>query len=206
MMVVEQMIKILTKDNIKTILATLALMAVLIFSYLLTKKKTEFNPFTLKLNTGNALVTVNELKENKIVLLYFGFLSCPDACPTTLSLMASVFKELPANKLDKISFVFVDLDPERDTIERLKEYVSFFHPKITPVTIPLTDLDLFTQFFGVAFMKVPLKSQMGYTIDHSTHMIALSPKGEIIEHIDHGLPKAVVLAKINNLLKEQFKL
>ncbi len=195
-----------TKSNIKTFLAIITLTAVLIFSYLVTKKKSEFNPFTLKLNAGSSYVTLSELKENKIVLLYFGFLSCPDACPTTLSSMAGVFKELPQNKLDKISFVFVDLDPERDTIEKLKEYASFFHPKILPVSVPLPELDLFTQFFGIAFMKVPLKSQMGYTIDHSTHIVALSPKGEIIGHIDHGLPKAVILAKLNNLIKEQFKL
>lgn len=196
----------LTKDNIKTLLAIIALAALLIFSYQVTKKKKEFDPFSLKLNTGSSYVTLNQLKENKIVFLYFGFLSCPDACPTTLSKMASVFKELPQNKLDKISFVFVDLDPERDTIEKLKEYAAFFHPKIMPVSIPLAELDQFTQYFGIAYMKVPLKSQMGYTIDHSTDIIVLSPKGEKLDSLIHELPKYIVLTKINKLLNDQFKL
>jgi protein SCO1/2 len=193
------------KGNIKTILATLVLMAILIFSYLKVKKEREFNPFTLKLNTGSMPVALNELKENKIVLLYFGFLSCPDACPTTLSSMAAVFKELPKNKLDKISFIFVDLDPERDTIQKLKEYTSFFHQKIIPVSLSLNELDLFTRFFGIAFMKVPLKSTMGYTIDHSTDIIVISPDGKLLTPIQHGAPKTLVLSLLNKLIDENFK-
>ena len=181
-------------------------MSVLIFSYLFTKKEIEYNPFTQKLNTGSAYVTLNELKENKIVLLYFGFLSCPDVCPTTLSSMARVFKDLPQNKLDKISFVFVDLDPERDTIQKLKEYAAYFHPKILAVSVPLSDLNLFTRFFGIAFMKVPLKSQMGYTVDHSTDIIVLSPKGEMLESLPHEHPKNLISARLNKLINEYFKL
>lgn len=194
------------KENIKTLLATIALMAILIFSYLATKKETEFNPFTLKLKTPTSLVTLNELKENKIVLLYFGFLSCPDACPTTLSKMAAVFKTLPEDRLSKISFLFVDLDPERDTLIRLQEYAAYFHPKILPVAMDLSDLNLFTKYFGIAFMKVPLKSQMGYTIDHSTHIIVLSPKGEIIDHFEHDLSTNLTRLKLNKLLNDYFKL
>lgn len=196
----------LSKENIKTIIATIALTALLIFSYLATKKESEFNPFTLKLNTGSSFVTLNQLKDKKIVLMYFGFLSCPEACPTTLSKMASVFKNLSADKLDKISFVFVDLDPERDSILKLKEYANFFHPKILPVSLTLSDLNLFTKFFGIAFMKVPLKSQMGYTIDHSTHIIVLSPSGEILEPLEHDLPHYIVTAKLNKLINQYFKL
>ncbi len=194
-----------SKEIIKTILATLVLAAVLIFSYQKTKRKTEFNPFTQKLTTSKGFVTLNELKENKIVLLYFGFLSCPEFCPTTLSKMAGIFKDLPEDKLDRISFVFIDLDPERDTIQRLTEYASFFHPKILAVSLPLSDLDLFTQFFGIAFMKVPLKSRMGYTIDHSTDIVVLSPEGKILEPIHHESTKIVIKAQLSKIIDEQFK-
>jgi protein SCO1/2 len=194
-----------SKENIKTLLAILVLMAALIFSYLKIKKEKDFNPFTLKLNSSSTPITLNELKENKIVLIYFGFLSCPDACPTTLSLMSAVFKNLPQNKLDNISFIFVDLDPERDSIKKLREYTSYFHPKIIPVTLPLPELYLFTKFFGIAFMKVPLKSSMGYTIDHSTDIIVLSPTGQLLDPIHHGSSKALIVARLNKLTDEYFK-
>lgn len=194
-----------TKDNLKTALAIAVLMSVFIFSYKKLKSEKEFNPFTLKLNSIPHSVTINELKKNKIVLLYFGFLSCPDACPTTLNTMANVFKELPPSKLDKVSFVFVDLDPERDSIEALKKYSSYFHPKIIPVSLPLEELDRFTRFFGIAFMKVPMKSNMGYTIDHSTDIVVLSPEGKFIEPIHHGTPKVAILAQLNRLIDEHVK-
>lgn len=195
----------MSKETIKTILATLVLIAILVFSYQKTKNRNEFNPFTQKLITSKGTVTLNELKKDKIVLLYFGFLSCPDACPTTLNKMAGVFKDLPQDKLDKISFVFVDLDPERDTILKLTEYTSYFHPKILAVSLSLEDLNLFTQFFGIAFMKVPLKSRMGYTIDHSTDIVVLSPEGKILDPIHHESSKTIILAQLNKLLNEQFK-
>ena len=193
------------KENIKTAISVIVLTAVLIFSYYKIKEEKQFNPFTTKLNSSSGQVTLNELKENKIVLLYFGFLSCPDACPTTLSTMAAVFKELPKEKLDKISFLFVDLDPDRDTPQKLKEYASFFHPKIMPISLNPTELNLFTKYFGIAYMKVPLKSSMGYTIDHTTDVKILSPEGKLLDHIDHGTPKNLILLQLQKIISENLK-
>lgn len=187
----------------KTILSTVALMAILIFSYLFTKKETEYNPFSLPLNTSKGVTTLSDLKKGKLTLMYFGFLTCPDACPTTLSTVGATFKEMTPAELEKINFLFVDLDPERDTLERLKEYAGYFHPKIISVSMPLKDLDPFTRFFGVVFMKVPLKnSKMGYTIDHSTGILVMNPDGKILPHIEHGTNKTVMLALLRKMLTE----
>lgn len=187
----------------KTILSTLALMALLIFSYLYTKKQTEFNPFTLPLHTSKGTATLQELKKGKLTLMYFGFLSCPDACPTTLSTLGASLKELTPEELEKLNFLFVDLDPERDTLEKLKEYAEYFHPLITAVSLPLKDLEPFTRYFGIVFMKVPLKnSKMGYTIDHSTGILVMNEEGKILPHIEHGTNKTVMVVTIKKLLSE----
>ncbi len=186
--------------NLKFIASTLALMAVLIFSYLQIRGERNYNPFSQPLKTSNGVLTLSQLRsENKFIFMYFGFLSCPDVCPTTLSSMAGVFKSLPKEQLDKIEFLFIDLDPEKDTMERMVKYSSYFHPKIRPVMLNLKELDLFTRYFGVAFMKMPLKSTMGYTIDHSTDIIVVSPEGKILQPIAHGSPKVVILDQINKL-------
>lgn len=178
-------------------------MALLIFSYLYTKKQIEFNPFTLPLQTSKGISTLGELKKDKFTIMYFGFLSCPEACPTTLSTVGATFKELSPEELAKINFLFIDLDPERDKLEKLKEYVGYFHPAITAVSIPLKDLEPFTRFFGIVFMKVPLKnSKMGYTIDHSTDILVMDPKGKFLPHIEHGTNKTVMLALIRQMLSE----
>lgn len=192
------------KNNLKFIAATVILMGVLIFSYLQIRGERNFNPFTHTLKSATKSFTLNELKKDKkIILMYFGFLSCPDVCPTTLSSMSSVFKSLPKEQLDRIEFLFIDLDPERDTMERMVKYSSHFHPKITPVIMNLKELDQFTRFFGIVFMKMPLKSTMGYTIDHSTDIIVLSPEGKILQPIAHGSPNVVVLDQLNKIFNQE---
>lgn len=192
------------KEILKMALSTTALMTLLIFSYLYTKEQFQFNPMTFPLMTPNGETKLTDILPNKkLTLLYFGFLSCPDACPTTLSMISSVFKELSASDLEKINFLFIDLDPERDTIEKLKEYSQFFHPLIIPISIPLKSLPHFTRYFDIAYMKVPLKnSAMGYTIDHSTHILMIDSKGKIISHIEHGSSKTLTMAIIKKQLME----
>jgi protein SCO1/2 len=192
------------KNNLKFTAATLVLMGILIFSYLQIRGERNFNPFTHPLKSSTGTITLNELKKDKkIILMYFGFLSCPDICPTTLSSISSVFKVLPKEQLDHIEFLFIDLDPERDTMERMVKYSSHFHPKIKPVVMNLKELDLFTRFFGVVFMKMPLKSTMGYTIDHSTDIIVLSPEGKILRPITHGSPQVVIVDQLNKILNQK---
>lgn len=190
--------------NLKFIASTLALMGLLIFSYLQSKKERNYNPFMENLKTSSADITLSELRaENKIILMYFGFLSCPDICPTTLSSMSAVFKSLPEEKLSKIELLFISVDPEKDSLARMVKYSSNFHPKIKPIRLELKELDNFTKYFGVVYMKIPVKSKMGYTIDHSTDIIVVSPDGQIRQPISHGSPKVVILDQLNKLLKEQ---
>ena len=65
--------------------------------------------------------------QGKVVVIFFGFTQCPDVCPTTLAEMAKVLRELGADG-EKVQVLFVSVDPERDTQELLKQYVTAFHP------------------------------------------------------------------------------
>jgi len=192
------------KENLKTSLSVIVLMGLLIVPYLMTKKSRDFNPLTLKLNTGvSTHTTLNQLRENHdVILLYFGFLSCPDVCPTTLSKMANVFKDLSPERREKIALVFIDLDPERDKIEDIRNYVAYFDPKIIPVSLNTENLDLITRFFGIAFMKVPVKSEMGYTIDHSTGIVVLSKDSKVLAPISHDSPRSVVTSQLNKIFDQ----
>ncbi|AUN99111.1 SCO family protein [Bacteriovorax stolpii] len=191
----------MSRDNLKNITLTVLLMAVFIFSYLYTKKDRNYHAFSQTVQTPSGEKRFSDITNGKPSLLYFGFLNCPDACPTTFSMMSRVFKELGPGDLDKFNFIFIDLDPERDTMERLVNYSSYFHPKILPVVVPLKDLDAFTRFFGIAFMKVKLESTMSYTIDHSVDVVVLSKEGKFLELLHHDAPKTVVLKRIKDLIK-----
>ncbi|NOT79056.1 MAG: SCO family protein [Bacteriovoracaceae bacterium] len=196
----------MSKESLKSFLAALTLVAVLLFSYQKINSESSFDPFSTELNSQDGKVFLKDLKKDKITLLYFGFLACPDVCPTTLSTMSSLFKNLSKEKLDKINFIFIGLDQERDSLDEMKTYVSHFHPKIIPVIVPIEMLESFARYFGVVFSKVPLKSQMGYTIDHSTQVVVLSPDGKILTPILHTYSKPLILSQVNQLLKDYFSL
>lgn len=176
-------------------------MAVFIFSYLYTKKDRDYHAFSQVVQTPAGEKRFSEIIGSRPSILYFGFLNCPEACPTTFSLMSRVFKELDQSDLDKFNFIFIDLDPERDTMERMVKYAEYFHPKILPVIVPLQNLDAFTRYFGIAFMKTKLESTMSYTIDHSVDMVVLSREGKMLELIHHDSPKTVVLSRVKELIK-----
>lgn len=141
----------------------------------------------------------------KYTLIYFGFLSCPEVCPTTLKKLAEVEKKIGG---DQINIVFMTLDPERDTIDKMQKYAQFFHPKIIPVRIENIDQqNAFTRFFGIQYRKIKLgESKLEYTIDHTTDIILLSPKGKIMDNLHHDSPSSVYVSTLQKYLKETSQL
>lgn len=198
--------KILSKDIFKSLMAVLVLVGVFYYSYEQTHQKKRYNPFAQKLISPGGIISLDESTKDKLVFLYFGFLSCPDACPTTLSEMSSIFKSLTPKKLEKIRFIFIGLDPERDSIDRMAKYTSHFHEKITPVTLDLASLGAFTSAFGISYSKVQLKSSMGYTIDHSTQIVILSPDKKESYFLEHDITRDQKIDHINKYLKQYFQL
>ncbi len=114
----------------------------------------------------------------KVVLLFFGYAHCPDVCPVTLSNWARVEEAL--SEEDDVEFVFVTVDPERDTVERLREHLGIFSDRIRGVTGTEEQVAPVYESFGIFRKKVPLSSSaMGYVVDHSTVMLLLDREGRV---------------------------
>jgi len=107
-------------------------------------------------------------------LVFFGFTHCPDVCPTTLAMLAEVSRAhvLPAQVL------FVTVDPERDTPERLARYVHAFDPSFLGLTGDAGTIAQMASQFGVLISKVPLPGG-DYTMDHSAVLFLLNAQGQI---------------------------
>jgi protein SCO1 len=119
----------------------------------------------------------NSALHGKWRLLFFGFTTCPDICPTTLSDLKSLSKQLGPQAPE---LVFVSVDPERDKPLVLRDYVDFFDPAIRSVSS--SDLDKLTRFaseLGALFVKVEDAAQNGYTIDHSASLFLINPQGQL---------------------------
>lgn len=115
-------------------------------------------------------------QEGKVVLLYFGYTYCPDFCPTTLTEMQAVEDEL-GDKADEVEVVMVTVDPERDSPERLNEYMSFFNPEFIGLSgTPEQTLEVQREY-GVTAIKREIEGSSQYLMDHSTSLYAIDPDG-----------------------------
>lgn len=113
-------------------------------------------------------------------ILFFGFTHCPDVCPSTLATLAAARRqlaELPATEQPAV--VLVSVDPQRDTVARLAEYVRFFDPSFTGVTGDPAALSTLTRELGVAVIVGEPDESGQYTIDHTATLFLVDPQGRL---------------------------
>jgi protein SCO1 len=112
----------------------------------------------------------------QVVVIFFGFLHCPDACPAELFKLALVMKQL-GQVAAHVKVLFITLDPERDTPAALKSYVSAFDPRFIGLTGTTAQVDQAASGFNVQYARVPLGND--YTIDHSTAIFLFDGAGRL---------------------------
>jgi protein SCO1/2 len=133
-------------------------------------------PFSLVDQTGKA-VTEGDLK-GKPSLMFFGFTHCPDICPTALFEMTQLYKALGSDG-DKVQAYFVTVDPERDTPDILKEYLSSFDPRLRGLTGDPAAVAAMEKAYRVYSKKIPLENG-GYTMDHTALVYLMDKQGRFI--------------------------
>jgi protein SCO1/2 len=133
--------------------------------------------FALQQSDGTAL-SAREL-QGRWTIVFLGFTHCPDVCPTTLSELAQVQKQWAGlDPARRPQVLFVSVDPERDTPEKTGEYAAYFHPDTLAATLPEPALRDFATSLGMVYMKVPTgDGAFDYTMDHSTALVVLDPRG-----------------------------
>ncbi|OYY07286.1 MAG: copper-binding protein, partial [Rhizobiales bacterium 35-68-8] len=133
-------------------------------------------PFRLVDQTG-APVTEAALK-GKPTLIFFGFTHCPDICPTALFELSEIFAALGPDA-DKVQAFFVTVDPERDTPEALKAYLSSFAPQLRALTGTPAEIDAIKKEYRVYSRKVPLDGG-DYTMDHTAVIYLMDKSGTFL--------------------------
>lgn len=135
-------------------------------------------PFTLTDHTGRKRALADF--RGRFTLLYFGFTNCPDVCPTDLYSMSKAIDELGPDG-EKVNLVFVTLDPERDTPEKLAQYISLFHPRLVALTGTPGEIRSTANLYKVYFQKTKLgEGANDYTVDHSAFVYLLNPEGRYL--------------------------
>ncbi len=154
----------------------------------------ELPPFTLQQSDRTQLVP-GELRGHWTVV-FIGFTYCPDVCPTTLAELAQAQKQwavLPESTRPRV--LFVSVDPERDTIEKLGEYAHAFHKDTLAATADIPSLETFAKSLSLVFAKVPPAEGAPanqYAVDHSAALVVLDPQGRMAGVIQPPfVPKAI---------------
>lgn len=149
-------------------------------------------PFTLTDHGGK---TVSDADfRGQYMLVYFGYIFCPDVCPTSLQLITDALNEL-GPLADKVVPVFITIDPERDTVEAMRDYVAHFHPRTVGLTGPVEAIEKVAKAYRVYYAKVTGKSgnNPDYLVDHTAITYLMGPDGKFVHHFAHGaeLPKVI---------------
>lgn len=116
-------------------------------------------------------------QRGKVVLLFFGYTTCPDVCPATLARWKRVHQQLGTDA-ERVRFVFVTVDPERDTPRRVQEYLELFSPAFVGLVGSEKDLQPLYRTFGAVYEKVPQPgSATGYLVAHTASVPVVDTRG-----------------------------
>lgn len=137
-----------------------------------------------------------------IVLLFFGYTSCPDVCPTTMAELKVALSELGAKESSQVKVLFVTVDPERDTPQRVQEYVDHFNPAFIGLSGSQVDLERVWTVYGVYREIVPGTSAAGYTVNHTARVTLIDQQGNMRVSFGFDTPVEDIVHDLKLILKQ----
>ncbi|PZN96470.1 MAG: SCO family protein [Alphaproteobacteria bacterium] len=137
-------------------------------------------------------------------LMYFGYTSCPDVCPTDVAVIARGLKAYEAARPDRAARVqpmFITVDPDRDDPAALKAFVAAFHPRLVGLTGTTAQVDAMRKAYGIYARKVPTSDPAFYLMDHFAVIYLFGPDGGAVAFLPHGATAADVTAMLETYVR-----
>lgn len=135
-----------------------------------------------------------------VLLVYFGYVNCPDICPVSMAAGAAALNTLTPAERAKTRIIMISVDPERDTPTKLKEYVAYFHPAMIGAVGTSAETAAIAKSFGVGYQRQPTRPDGGYAVDHSSQTFVIGPDGKLMELLPLGVATDKVVATVRKLL------
>lgn len=156
-------------------------------------------PFTLTDHTGTQRTEKDF--QGKLMLIYFGYTYCPDVCPTALQVMSVAVNNL-GEKAKAITPIFITVDPERDTVAHLKDYVKNFHKDMIGLTGTEDEIKKAAKVYRVYYRKAESGENTGkdYLMDHSSVVYLMDREGRYVTHFTHQSQSTDIEARIREML------
>jgi len=185
------------KKNILYIAVLILAILITIISYFDKNKQTTDEPplggdFSIPVAQGSLNDPKKEIFKlqdyrDKVVVLYFGYASCPDICPTALAIIGNTLKKLPAQIQAQTQPLFISVDPERDKLSALSEYGKYFYPTMISATDSTANINKLVTQYG-AFYRINKQndSAMGDSVYHTSTVYIIDKKGKLVNTINHA--------------------
>ena len=141
-------------------------------------------------------------QQGKVVLIFFGYTYCPDVCPVTLSEFRRIKTRL-GKDAENVEFVFVTVDPERDTPERLAKHMANFDPEFVALTGEQEELEQVWKSYGVYREKVETTGASGYLVDHTARVYVVDKAGNWRMTFPFGMEVEKMTQDVAHLLRER---
>lgn len=151
------------------------------------------------IRSNNETFRISDQK-GKIVLLFFGYTSCPDVCPTTMAELKLVMDEL-GDQADAIQVVFISVDPERDTPEKIQKYVERFNTEFIGLSGTVDELSAVWENYGVFREVVESNSAFGYIVNHTARVYLIDTAGNLRLSYGFQTPMEDIVSDLEILLK-----
>ena len=200
--------------NIRTILITVGAIFIGIAAILIGKQVYESSlpfqgsliepsPPAIDFSLENADGNTYHLAERKgqVVLIFFGYANCPDVCPTTLAEFKAIHRELEEDA-DKVDFIFITIDPERDTPEDIDRYVAAFNSDFIGLSGELEQLQNIWDGYWVFREKQETESEAGYLMAHTSRVYAIDKAGKLRLTFPFGVSASSMQSDVERLLAE----
>jgi protein SCO1/2 len=135
-----------------------------------------------------------------VLLVYFGYLNCPDVCPISMAAGAQALNALTPDERARTKMIMISVDPERDTPAKLKEYVAYFHPEMIGVVGSAEQTAVVARSFGAGYVRQPARPDGGYAVDHSSFTYVIGLDGKLADMLPLGVTTDKVVATVRKLL------
>ncbi|RRJ83679.1 SCO family protein [Aestuariirhabdus litorea] len=153
------------------------------------------------LNSAQGPLSLAQLSGQGVVL-YFGYTSCPDVCPVDLGVLGSALKQLSPAEQEQVQPLFITLDPERDSLQRMADYAAFFHPSLLPLHGSLEQISAVARSYGVIFEKTRYSNDPSlYWVSHSANFFLINPQGLLVKVLPRETPAGELSQQIRLLTR-----
>lgn len=154
--------------------------------------------FTLQSHAGR--ISLSDFKGG-VVVMYFGFLTCPEVCPNSMTVIQTALNRLEPSEQAATKALLVSVDPKRDTLSELAEYAHFYHDRLTGLTGTTSEIDQVTRQYGAFYDFTEIETATAdYGVEHSSRYYVIDRGGKLVAAMRHSTTPNELVAQIRELL------